>query len=134
MNEHLWQYVILIDPFAKESDVVSIKELNDWDLLVEFETGRKVLYDRFTGYFKNVYYDDIRDLTEEQEMKEFSNRLRSLMGRKRIGQQELAECVGTSQVMISRYVRGETIPSVLMARKIAKTLGYSLDDFFDRDY
>lgn len=134
MREYLWQYVLMVDPFATEEDVIDIIELNEWDLLIKFKNGRKILYDRFTKYYKNIYYDDIFSITEEQEMREFSSRLRSLMGRRRITQQELAEKIKTTQAMISRYVRGETIPSVLIARKIAKTLGYSLDDFFDKDY
>ena len=117
-----------------EDDVIEIKELNEWDLLIIFRNGRKVMFDRFTGYYKNIYYNDINKLTEDQEMREFTFRLRSLMGRKQVSQQELAERIGTSQVMISRYVRGETVPSVLMVRKIAKALGYSIDDFFDKEY
>ena len=134
MNEYLWQYVIMIDPFATEDDISEIKELNEWDLLIKFRNGRKVLFDRFTGYYKNIFYENIKEITEEQEMREFSFRLRSLIGRKQVSQKELAERVGTSQVMISRYVKGDVIPSVLMVRKIAKALGYSMDDFFDKEY
>lgn len=134
MDKYLWQYVKMINPFATEHDVAYIKELNEWDLLIEFKDGKKVLYDRFTGYYKNVYYNNIGEITEEQEMREFTFRLRSLMGRKQVSQKELAERIGTSQVMISRYVRGETIPSIIMVRKIAKALGYSIDDFFDKEY
>ena len=131
---HLWQYVMMINPFTTEDEVLEIKELNEWDILIEFTNGKKVIFDKYTGYHKNIYYDNINELTEEQEKKEFAYRLRSLMGRKWVTQEELAKRVNTSQVMISRYVRGETLPSILMVRKIAKALGYSIDDFFDRDY
>ena len=92
------------------------------------------MFDRFTGYYQNIFYDSIDDVTPEQEKIEFSYRLRSLMGREGIGQEELANMIGTSQVMISRYVRGEVVPSIVVARKIAKALGYSLDEFFYKEY
>ena len=133
-EEYLWQYVMYINPFAKKEDVEEIKMVNEWDVLITFVDGRKYIFDTYTGYYKNVYYNNINELTEEQEKKEFAYRLRSLMGRRFINQEELAKRVGTSQVMISRYVRGETLPSIIMVRKIAKVLDYSIDDFFDRDY
>lgn len=134
MNEYLMQYVNLIDPLATEDDVVELKELNEWDLIVEFADGRKVIYDRFTGYFKNIFYDNIGEITEEQEKKEFAYRLRSLMNRNRITQEQLSEKLNTTQAMISRYVRGETIPNVITLRKIANILDCSMDDFFYKEY
>lgn len=134
MEEYLWQYVQKVDPFATETDIVEIRELNEWDLIIEFKNGRKVLYDRFTGYYKNIFYDNVGEITEEQEKKEFAYRLRSLMNRNRITQEKLSEELNTTQAMISRYVRGETIPSAIMLRKIAKILNCSMDDFFYKEY
>ena len=134
MDQYLAQYIRKVDPFATEEDIELLEELNEWDLLIIFKNGKKVIYDRFTGYYKNVYYNSVYELTEEQEKREFASQLRSLMNRRRITQQDLAERIGTTQAMISRYIRGETIPSVMVARRIAKVLGYSLDDFFYRDY
>lgn len=134
MDSFLWQYVMMISPFIKEEDVEEIKELNEWDLLISLKDGRKFLFDRFTGYHKNVYYNNINELTDEQEKREFGYRLRSLMGRKWVTQEQLAEKIHTTQAMISRYMRGETIPSALVLRKLAKALDCSMDDFFDRNY
>ena len=49
-------------------------------------------------------------------------------------QEQLAESVDKSPVMISRYINGDSIPSVIVARKIAKALGCSLDDFFYKQF
>lgn len=130
MNKLLWQYVSKIDPFAEKRDVESIKELNEWDLLITFTTGRKVIFDKYTGYYKDIFYKDVNEITEEQEKKEFAYRLRSFMGRKMITQDQLAETINVSRVMISKYVRGEAMPSVIVAKKIANVLGCSLDDLF----
>lgn len=134
MNEHLWQYVTMVDPFATENEVAEIRELNEWDLLIVFHSGRKVILDRFTGYHKNIFYKDVNEITEEQEKREFAYRLRSLMGRKGITQNQLAEMINVTQVMISRYVTGEAIPNSITLRKIAKALDYSMDDFFYREF
>ena len=134
MNKYLFQYARMCDPFITEDDVAEYREINEWDLLITFKDGRQFIYDRFTNTHKNLHYDTICDLTDEQEKREFAYRLRSLMGRKFITQEQLAEMLGTTQAMISRYVRGEVIPSAIVLRKIAKTIGCSMDDFFDRDY
>ncbi len=133
-KEYLWQYVMRINPFAKEEDVKEIREVNDWDILVEFTNGTRCLIDKHSGYHKNVIHNDINELSEEYENKEFAYRLRTIMCHRFVTQEELAERIGTSQVMISRYVSGKSIPSLSVARKIAKALRCSLDDFFDSNY
>ena len=130
----LWQYVMQINPFTKREEVEEIKELNNWDLLITFVDGRRILYDRCTGYFKNISYNNITELTDEQEKAEFAYMLRSLMMRKHITQEEMANRINTSQTMISHYMNGRTIPNVIALRKIAKVLGCSKDDFFNKNY
>ena len=134
MDNILWQYVLKVDPFAKKEDVVSIEELNDWDLLIIFRNGTKTIYDRFTNYHRNIFYESINELTDEQEKKEFAYRLRIMMKRKYITQEQLAELIGTSQVTISRWINGECLPSVIMVRKIAKVLDCSMDELFYQEY
>lgn len=129
-----WQYIMAINPFIQEDEVESIEEISEWDLLITFSDGKKVMYDKHTGYHNEVFYDDVNELSEEQEKKEFAYRLRSLMGRRGIGQDELADMIGTSQTMISHYVSGRSIPSAIILRKIAKVLRCSMDDFFYRNY
>jgi DNA-binding XRE family transcriptional regulator len=133
MKKDIWQFVMMVDPFATKDDIEEVRELNEWDLLIIFRNGKKVLFDRFTGYHKNIFYNGIDELTDFQERKEFAYRLRSLMGRRWISQDQLAEMVGTTQPMISKYVRGESFPNALMLRKIAKALKCSMDDFFYKD-
>lgn len=133
-EDYLWQYVMQINPFIKKDDVKSIEEMNDWDIVITFNDGRKILYDKCTGYYKNISYSDINELTEEQEKREFAYKLRSLMRRNYITQDELAAEINITQAMVSRYVRGETIPTAITLRKIAKALNCSMDDFFDRNF
>ena len=133
-DNYLWQYVMQINPFATKDDVSEIKELNEWDLLITFSNGTKVLYDRCTGYYKNISYGDINELTEEQEKVELAYMLRSLMKRNFVTQEELAAKANITQAMVSRYVRGEAMPNAITLNKIAKVIGCSMDDFFNKNY
>lgn len=134
MNEYPWCHALKINPFIKKDDIKEIKELNQWDLLFIFKNGEKIIFDTDTGYHRNLFYRNINELTEEQEKREFGYALRTMMRRKYINQEELAKSVGTSQTMISRYMTGKVIPSVLMGRKISKVLGCSMDELFFIDY
>ena len=55
------------------------------------------------------------------------------MKHRQITQEELAEKVGTSQTMITRYVTGRCVPSVVMLAKIARALRCSVDDLLYKD-
>lgn len=134
MNYLMREAVLSVDPFAKQEDILEVRQLNEWDVLIEFKDGRKFVYDGFTKYHQAVYYDNINNITEEQEKRAFAHRLRVLMGRNRVSQEELAKEIGTSQTMISHYMNGKNLPTVITVRKIAKILNCSMDDFFPKDY
>lgn len=128
------QYISWIDPLATEDDVLEIKRVNVSDLLITFKDGKKYLIDIFTKYHKEIFYDDINELTEEQEKREFAYMLRTIMNHRRITQEELAERSNTSQTMISHYMTGRCIPNAIKLNKIAKVLKCSMDDFFNKNY
>ncbi len=50
-----------------------------------------------------------------------------LRKKKNWSQADLAEMTGVSQVMIGKYERGDAIPSIEVAKKIADAFGVSLD-------
>lgn len=131
--DHNWQYIMAINPFTKPEDIEKIEELTKWDLLITYRDGTKVSFDKHTGSHQNVFWNDIEEITEAQDKKYFSYRLRTLMERQGLRQEDLAAIVGTSQVMISRYMNG-MIPNAYMLRKIARSLDCSMDDFFYSDY
>ncbi len=57
----------------------------------------------------------------------FASRLLALRKQQGWSQPELAKKVGTSGAIIGRYERGETIPSIGVARKLAEALAVTLD-------
>lgn len=134
LNRYLYECVLKCDPFATEDDILEIREINEWEVLIVFKDGRKIIYDRFTNYHKNVFYKSIDELTDEQEKKEFAYNLRIMMKRKWIIQDELADRLGVTQTTVSNWINGRSAPDSLTLRKIAKILDCSMDDFFYKEY
>ena len=60
--------------------------------------------------------------------REFAWRLKKQMHRAEICQEELSERAGVSQASISKYICGESAPSIIVAKRIALVLGCSVSD------
>jgi len=59
--------------------------------------------------------------------KDFGNRVTQARKEKGLSREELAKMIGTSGPIIGRYERGDMMPSVEIATKIADALQVSLD-------
>ena len=59
----------------------------------------------------------------------FSKNLKRMMKEDNIKQEDLANEIGVSREMISRYVTGQSMPTFLTVVKIADFLFCSVDDF-----
>lgn len=59
--------------------------------------------------------------------KDFGNRVTQARKEKELSREELAKMIGTSGPIIGRYERGDMMPSVEIATKIADALEVSLD-------
>ena len=59
------------------------------------------------------------------------NKILALRKERTWSQQQLAKMIGTSGPIIGRYERGEMVPSVEVAKKLADTLGITLDYMVD---
>lgn len=57
-----------------------------------------------------------------------TEKLKTLLKRQEMTQRELAEKAGTTEVSISRYLRGQRTPRLLTLAAIAQVLGVSIDD------
>ena len=126
-------YLPYVDPFATEEDLAIVKWINDYEIYFQFKDGRKCIYDTIFHGSKG-FYPEGYELTDEEWKVSFKNRLIKLMKHKRISQAELAEKIGTSQTMISHYITGRYVPGVVMAAKIARALGCSIEDLLYKEY
>jgi len=61
-------------------------------------------------------------------MSRFGEKLRYLRTHQGISLRDLGEAIGISHTQITRIERGENIPAVTVAYKIARYFGVSLDD------
>ena len=128
MDRFIRGCLMRIDPFLQEEDVVEARMINEFDVLFVLKDGRRIIFDSDTHYYRSLYPEDYI-LTDEQHQCEFRRRLRTMMRRKHINQEELAKRLGTTQAVISRYVTGESIPNYITLVKIAEALNCSTDDF-----
>lgn len=133
MDSHTMNYIRHINPFIKEDDVEEVRMVNDFDLYVKLIDGRKYLYDTLTGYFRGILESEQRKSRERLKM-EFKRRLRTLMNRRRITQDDLADILGLSRATINRYVNGDTVPDFITMQEIATILNYPLDEFTFKEY
>jgi transcriptional regulator with XRE-family HTH domain len=70
-------------------------------------------------------------MDDSQMRLNFRRRLQTIMNRKWVTQEELAQRINSSQQMISRYLTGQSIPSALTIKKIADALDCNVNDFYD---
>lgn len=70
-------------------------------------------------------------MNELELIKLFSKNLKRIMKEENIKQEDLADEVGISQQMISRYVTGACLPSLYTTVKLADALFCTIDDFLE---
>lgn len=133
MERYIIDHIKHIDPFIQEDDVEEVTMINEYDMFVKFKDGRKYIYDTYRGGFSGFYPENY-ELTDEEWGRSFKTRLRKIMDRNMITQEELAERLGLSRRTINRYVNGETVPTALMLNKISRALKCPLDEFFYKEY
>ncbi len=124
-----------IDPFKKEEDYFKIGWVSEYDLILYTLDHRVMHYDELIRGSRYLRYDpnDIR-VTKEIFIGEFRRRLYDEMQRKNITQDIMAEMIDTTQPMISRYIKGESLPSSYMMDLISNVLGCSAEDLTYKFY
>lgn len=98
------------------------------ELMIVLKDGSRILYNDFDNSVRNLPSDS-NNMSEGQCKREFGFRLKKLMYKRCITQEELSNQTGITQAMISRYICGESLPSFYNTDKIAKALGCSIDEF-----
>lgn len=98
------------------------------EIIFELDDGTWRLYDCLENRLYIVPSDQVR-MTEEEFRQIFRMRLLRYMRFKGMSQNELAEAIGVSRVMISKYMTGKATPSAFTLDKLAKVLDVSTDEF-----
>lgn len=114
-------------PLIAEDAVEYIHDKTYNELVVTLKNGDQILFDGFDCSIRNL--PDYNNMSEQDIKHEFGRRLRRVMERKCIMQEQLSEITGISQSNISSYVNGRVMPTYPKVYKIARALGCSMDDF-----
>lgn len=113
----------------------SWKPLNDREILVELDDGRKYAYDGMSKSFRKIKtIDDVSNFTIDDWKLGFSDLLKKYIRQSGMNQYELADRIGVSRVMMSKYITCKSSPTGLVLQKIAKELNCSIDDLCPKDY
>lgn len=98
------------------------------EVIIKSKNGERMLYDGLEHTIRMLPKDS-SNMTEDECRKEFGTRLRKIMYRQGVTQDELSEMTGIPQHMISKYINCKNSPSFYKVDKIAKALGCSIDEF-----
>lgn len=98
------------------------------ELILILENGDKVLYNDTNNSVRNLP-SDIDNMSEYEFKREFGIRLKKLMNKKGITQEELSEITEITRPMISNYIRGKSLPTFYNMDRIAKALDCSTEEF-----
>ena len=111
-----------------DDEIDRYRQTGQHSLTIYLTDGSRVLYDDISKTCRTLPASS-RNMTEQECMKEFGYRLKSIMRGLRINQTDLSEITGISQTVISNYINGRTTPGFYNVDRIAKALGCSVDDF-----
>mgnify|MGYP002509153563 CR=1 FL=1 len=107
-------------------------------LLVVLEDGTKLEFSSIDNTLRDVTrtYDlEFNDHMSDDEYRvALGDRLKALMKDRAIKQETLADMVGISRQIMSRYVNGRTTPNVHIARRMARVLDCDIREIIDFDY
>ena len=128
-----WGCILNVRPNARKENIVKVLWIDDWDLFIMFDDGVKYIYDIQTESSRSYTYN-LNTITEEQWKFEFKEKLERRLAHMYISQEELADRVGTTQPMISKYINGDAMPGLYMFHKIVDAIGCDDRDLLFQDY
>lgn len=102
------------------------------EITVRLNDRSKVYFNDLTKGVRRVpEYDDSEKMSEEEWRDRFGTKLADVINDKGISQRDLAEAIGVSTIMISKYINGKTSPSSYTLSKLAKVLECTVSELTD---
>lgn len=114
------------------------KEAVDWwasgkiSIAVKLKDGTVLDYNDVENTIRLVDISD--ESTEETRRKAFGCNLQKFVTHCGMTKGEIAEKLGISNTMLSRYLHGKTMPSFDKGLQIARLMKCSMEEFFDENY
>jgi ribosome-binding protein aMBF1 (putative translation factor) len=101
-------------------------------ITVKLSNGELFEYNQLENTIRRVQTET--DLDEGNMTKSFGKNLQKHIPLCGMSHGELAEKLGITNAMLSRYIHGNSSPSVVKAFRIAKAIGCTVDELFDCNY
>lgn len=123
--KNIWEPIL--DEFEKAYPYL-VNSVDSWypysrnEIVIVFKNGDKRIYEYITRKLRDdTFFEDV-DMEEEAWKEEFSKRLRNRMWKCGMLRWQLSNKTGISEVMLSRYMNGQAVPSLYNTKKIARAL------------
>lgn len=98
-----------------------------YTILVTMDDGSKMEYNSFDNTIRDVtnLYSrgESGNIDESAWRKEFGHKLRTAIAERGLNQERLADLIGVSRQMMSRYIRGTSTPSGYTLTRLSEALG-----------
>lgn len=101
---------------------------------VKLNDGSVLDYNHFDNSIRFIQINTYIEDDEESRKKAFGHNLQKMIPFTGMTKGEIAEKLGITNAMLSRYLRGTTMPSADKAHQIARLIGCSTDELFDDTY
>lgn len=111
--------------------ILSTEALSPYELKVELDDGSAIVFDSLFKTVVTMRRGEV--VTDEEWQQEFGRRLNRALWKKGMTQEDLADEVGVSKRMLTRYMNGHSIPSARNISKISKVLECETSDLIDID-
>ena len=132
--ERVFEEFKLYHPVTAER-VVSWKPSGPDQIILTLDDGSEREFDFVSRTCRGVFkcYDEDGKFNSDNFRNEFSKRLRLKMRDRGLTQGAIAEKSELSQVMISRYIHGTSLPTAEAAVRLARALKCSVSDLIEFD-
>lgn len=137
MNEYgidEWIWSNFVDYFRSDFDEIEdIQEVNQCEIMILYKDGTRYIFNNRTSSIRRLPSDP-EDMTDDEVIFEFMQRFRSMRVLRSYTLTDLHKLTGISMATLSRYDNGETTPTVINLRKLAKMFGCDLDELILMSY
>lgn len=132
VNEYMLQnYIAYFHP--RFDEIEDIRGINKCEILIIKKDGSRYIFNDVMSSIRRLPADP-DNMTDEQVAFEFMQRFRSMRILRDYNISDLHELTGISMSTLSRYDNGETTPTVINLRKLAKALKCSPSDLILMEY
>ena len=99
---------------------------------IKLENGEMLDFNSMENTIR--WIKNVDDADEEYRRKAFGYNLQKILPFCGMSKSELAEKLGITNAMLSRYIHGKAMPSFDKGRQIAMLIGCSMEELFDDNF